>query len=335
MKIYNELDEEIQESDIDLELGFVTSDKRFVKHHEAVEEQEEVKHFECQIFYFEDDTQLDVSELGNDDPHVKVLDDTNGIFDYVDQGEGKTFRGLDLKEITDKEKVEAKEAYDEYEDILRYKLFSEEELAQHAAQKAQQEMDDMRRAQIENILQMLVESYSINMLDEDLYTASMYMPTWAIGKKYKIKDVVQYEGEGTLYRCLQDHTATTEHTPDIATSLWKKIEKPVDNNETIFPWGQPLGSTDAYMKGDKVTFNDKVWESFIDYNVWSPLVYGWTEVKDSSTESYPEFKPPTGAHDAYKKGDRVTFENKVYESLIDANVYFPKDNPDFWKEIQE
>jgi hypothetical protein len=32
------------------------------------------------------------------------------------------------------------------------------------------------------------------------------------------------------------------------------------------------------MKGDKVMFDGKVYESIIDNNVWAPNVYGWGEV---------------------------------------------------------
>ena len=42
-------------------------------------------------------------------------------------------------------------------------------------------------------------------------------------------------------------------------------------------WTQPLGATDAYMKGDMVSHNDKTWTSDIYNNVWEPGVNGWTE----------------------------------------------------------
>lgn len=51
-----------------------------------------------------------------------------------------------------------------------------------------------------------------------------------------------------------------------------------------------------------------------------------------SLDEWPEFVQPTGAHDAYKKGDKVTFEGKHYISLIDANVYSPAAYPAGWKE---
>lgn len=51
-----------------------------------------------------------------------------------------------------------------------------------------------------------------------------------------------------------------------------------------------------------------------------------------SLDEWPEFVQPTGAHDAYKKGDKVTFNGKHYISLIDANVYSPSAYPAGWQE---
>ena len=51
-----------------------------------------------------------------------------------------------------------------------------------------------------------------------------------------------------------------------------------------------------------------------------------------SLDEWPEFVQPTGAHDAYKKGDKVTFNGKHYISLIDANVDSPAAYPAGWKE---
>lgn len=53
-----------------------------------------------------------------------------------------------------------------------------------------------------------------------------------------------------------------------------------------------------------------------------------------SLDEWPEFVQPTGAHDAYNKGDKVTFEGKHYISLIDGNVYSPTAYPAGWKEIE-
>ena len=42
-----------------------------------------------------------------------------------------------------------------------------------------------------------------------------------------------------------------------------------------------------------------------------------------SLEEWPEWVQPTGAHDAYAKGDKVTHKSKKWISDIDANVWEP------------
>ena len=48
---------------------------------------------------------------------------------------------------------------------------------------------------------------------------------------------------------------------------------------------------------------------------------------------YPEFVQPTGAHDAYAKGAKVTYNGKRYVSVYDgANVWSPDALPSGWEE---
>lgn len=46
----------------------------------------------------------------------------------------------------------------------------------------------------------------------------------------------------------------------------------------------------------------------------------WVEV---SLDEFPEWKQPAGAHDAYKKGDKVTHNGKKWSSDVDVNVWEP------------
>lgn len=132
---------EINEADIDLEKGRIQSEQLFVKHHDEIEAKSEVVHYSVSKFYFEDGTELEVS--GNDDPHVKVIDEKEGIFQYVDCGEGKIYFGADLNSVVDEEQVDPKEAWDEYETIYRYTLYTDEELAEKkAAQEAMQKQQE-------------------------------------------------------------------------------------------------------------------------------------------------------------------------------------------------
>lgn len=145
MKIYNEEDVEIKESDVDTTKGYLKSDKKFIAHYDEQPEVIEHKHYEVERFVFEDGSQMLVD--GNTDAHVKVIDDQAGIFEYVDQGEGNVYHGAEIKSVIDQEHVEHKDAYDEYEDIQRYVLYTEEELA---ARKEAEEKQAKQTAFLEN-----------------------------------------------------------------------------------------------------------------------------------------------------------------------------------------
>ena len=109
--------------------------------------------------------------------------------------------------------------------------------------------------------------------DEDAAYAPMIFERWAPDVDYEVGKRLCYEDK--LYKVLIAHTSQSSWTPDISPSLFAEVLIP---NPSIIPeWVQP-SSTNAYMKGDKVTHNGKTWESYIDNNVWEPGVYGWTEI---------------------------------------------------------
>lgn len=145
MKIYNEEDVEIKESDVDTTKGYLKSDKKFIVHHEEQPEISEKKHYEVERFVFEDGSQMLIET--NEDAHVKVIDDQAGVFEYVDQGEGNIYYGAEIKSVIDQEHIEHKDAYDEYEDIQRYVLYTEEELK---ARKEAEEKQAKQTAFMEN-----------------------------------------------------------------------------------------------------------------------------------------------------------------------------------------
>ena len=203
-----------------------------------------------------------------------------------------------------------------------------------------------------------VQYFATTLPEEKALVVSSIFDEWSVNVKYVTGDWVAYGvnavGDPQLYQVLQDHTSAAQWTPDTATSLYKKVG--IDPSG-IPLWVQPLGATDAYNIGDIVSYNGKLYKSIINANVWAPDVYpaGWEEYTESTgggdsgetgggsttepetppAETIPDFVQPTGAHDAYKKGDKVKFEGKVYESLIDANAYSPSAYPAGWKEITE
>ena len=51
-------------------------------------------------------------------------------------------------------------------------------------------------------------------------------------------------------------------------------------------------------------------------------------------DEWPEFVRPTGAHDAYPMGAKITYRGKRYVSLVDANCWPPDEYPQGWQ-LQE
>lgn len=122
-------------------------------------------------------------------------------------------------------------------------------------------------------LRKVIESLAVTLDDEHALANTELFPLWEQGTSYVIGDRVRYDG--ILYKCVQDHTAQSDWTPDNSISLWAVVLIP---DPVVIPeWVQPE-STNPYMKGDKVRHNGKVWESDIDYNVYEPGVAGWHEI---------------------------------------------------------
>ncbi len=51
-------------------------------------------------------------------------------------------------------------------------------------------------------------------------------------------------------------------------------------------------------------------------------------------EEYPEYIQPTGAHDAYKIGDKITYNSKKYICQMNGCVWTPDDYPKGWQEVE-
>ena len=89
----------------------------------------------------------------------------------------------------------------------------------------------------------------------------------------------------------------------------------------------------AYAIGQRVRYGDKLYkcvQAHTSQGDWMPSATPalWVRV---SIEEWPEWVQPTGAHDAYAKGDKVTYKGKRYISLIDGNTYSPDDYPAGWE----
>ena len=125
------------------------------------------------------------------------------------------------------------------------------------------------------------------------------------------------------------------------------------------PFVQPTGAHDALPTGAIVTDEGRIWRTDLPtLNVWKPGTPNtmWVDITDEllaehnppepepegdsqgtepeTTEpAAPPYKQPTGAHDAYNAGDRMTYNGEEYESTINGNVWTPDAYPQGWKKL--
>lgn len=159
----------------------------------------------------------------------------------------------------------------------------EEKLAEQARNKRAELETELKR----NLFKLLAGNNIVNMqteyqtqiagIDDSVayYMPDVY-PDWdGNSVEYKVGDRVVYDG--ALYKVLIGHTSQATWTPADAPSLFVKVLTATDS---ILEWQQP-GPDNAYMQGDKVRYNNKIYESLIDNNVWKPDDYpqGWKEVE--------------------------------------------------------
>lgn len=81
----------------------------------------------------------------------------------------------------------------------------------------------------------------------------------------------------------------------------------------------------VYAAGERVRHDDTLYkcvQAHTSQADWTPDATPalWVVV---SIDEYPEWVQPTGAHDAYNTGDKVSYNGKHYVCAVDGNVYAP------------
>ena len=129
-------------------------------------------------------------------------------------------------------------------------------------------------ASIKRLLMILSEAVysSPTITQQHIDDLTVITDFWVVGKAYKIGDKVDFEGK--LFKVIQVHTSQADWLPNTVPALYSAFTPA----GTILPWKQPIGSTDAYAVGIKVTHNGLTWLNTTPANVWEPGVYGWTQI---------------------------------------------------------
>lgn len=158
--------------------------------------------------------------------------------------------------------------YEETEEYIPGWQPSGDEYAEAFRVLAGEENQDPITAAI--MLRGQVEVLAETMDDETALDWTALFKHWEYGVEYEVGERVQYEG--VLYKCIQVHISQPDWTPDVVPALWVRVSV-----EEWPEWVQPTGAQDAYMTGDKVTYEGRHYISLIDNNTWSPVAYqaGW------------------------------------------------------------
>ena len=81
----------------------------------------------------------------------------------------------------------------------------------------------------------------------------------------------------------------------------------------------------AYAVNDRAQYNGTLYKCIQAHTSQSDWMPSATPAlwKTVSVDEYPEWVQPTGAHDAYNIGDKVTYNGQRYVCTSNANVYAP------------
>lgn len=137
-------------------------------------------------------------------------------------------------------------------------------------------MVQFNREQAEKYRRIMNQA-AVSLPDDEAAYAPMLFERWKVGVEYEVGFRVCDQDK--LYKVLQKHISQAGWEPDKAVSLFAEVLIP---DPSVIPdWVQP-GSTNTYMKGDKVRHKGKDWVSDVDNNVWEPGAVGteslWSEV---------------------------------------------------------
>lgn len=114
-----------------------------------------------------------------------------------------------------------------------------------------------------------------------------------------------------------------EQAMEVATVYpYYELNKEYKVNEILIYGENGVGDPQLYRVVQQHTSQEN-WRPDITASLYSPI-----GINDSG---YPIWSRPTGAHDAYNKGDIVDYNGVLYKSLIDGNVYSPDEYSTGWE----
>lgn len=129
----------------------------------------------------------------------------------------------------------------------------------------------MNRQSRARALRALIQRSGRELPDEALtgLPAGAFDP-WRAGETYQPGQVVAHGQR--LYRVIQGHDSQEDWPPDQTPALFGALGVPPDQPEAVPEWSQPYGAHDAYRAGDRVRYQNRIWRSQVDANIFAPGV---------------------------------------------------------------
>ena len=129
---------------------------------------------------------------------------------------------------------------------------------------------------------------------------------------------------------------TKEHAYKIRAMIEKASLSLTDEDALQAVELYPAWATDtAYTVDERIRYNSTLYrcvQAHTSQADWTPDATPalWTVV---SLDEWPEWVQPTGAQDAYAKGDKVSHNSKHWISEVDGNVWEPGIYGNLWSEV--
>lgn len=122
-----------------------------------------------------------------------------------------------------------------------------------------------------------------------------------------------------------------EAYPDVSSAYEAVKEDKATNDaaiaESMTEWVIRLREKPWVEKGEEIRYEDVSYEVLQSHTLqadWLPdQVPALYKAKAAPGDEWPEWSQPTGAHDAYMIGDKVSHNGKHWESNVDNNVWEP------------
>lgn len=263
----------------DMTLGSMNMETIVTKHHDAVEAVKEIGHYET------------VAEYDNGGKVQEWIIDTPG--------------------------VEAKDAYDETEQIMRYIPYTAEQLAENEFLSKKAQLSDALQDQLVRVIPTLLKNIVID--PELAVSVSMLLPAWNSTESYNKGITVRYGDD--LYTS-NEKVAMSDQTPDKDTTLWKKVVPKDSDGKDV--WIQPISAASGYSKDAVVSYGQTLWVSQVDGNIWTPGtdLTKWMEAGPKGGD-VNDYIPVTKSREPYSEGQTVFVGDKSYISKANDNVWDP------------